>query len=227
MSSSSIVAAGTATYTVTFTPTTSGAKSATVTASGTSVVSVTSAPTGTGTATVTPVIVSSVASSITAKSAQLNGSVTTLGICPATTEKGFVYCLNSVQATPTSGAANVTTTSVGTLATGTYLLALTGLPSSTQYNYRAYLFDGTTYTYGGVQTFTTSIALVISGATSHGTVCPNTAATPITYTITNNGNVSVSGVTATSSDAQFVVNHYCSCWYGNLYGYLYTKQWRF
>ena len=208
LSSTSIAATtGTATYNVTFTPTTSGAKSATITVYySTNTSATTSSLTGTGVASVTPVIASSAATSVTAQLATLNGSVTTLGACPTTTSKGFVYSKSTDSTDPTNGGTNVTTTSVSSLVTGAYTLPLTGLSSSTTYYFKAYLFDGTTYTYGTVQSFTTLPALVLSGTLSNGTVCPNVAATAVTYTITNNSNVSVAGVSAVSSDSQFVTS---------------------
>jgi hypothetical protein len=49
--------------------------------------------------------------------------------------------------------------------------------------------------------------LAITGTPlDHGSVCPTTAATPITYTITNSGGASAAGITVVSSDAQFVVS---------------------
>ena len=206
LSSTTIAAGGTATYTVTFTPVSAGAKTATITVSSTTSGSntPTSSLSGTGLATVAQAVSASSATAITAKSATLNGNVTTLGVCPAAIEKGFVYALTSDNSDPIVGGSGVTKTSVAGIATGAYTLGLTNLLSSASYSYKAYVYDGTTYTYSTVQTFNTLIALVISGTTSHGSVCSGTAASPITYTITNNGAYTVSGVALSSSDGQFV-----------------------
>lgn len=209
LSSTSIAASGgTATYAVTFTPSSSGAKSATITVASTTggSNSPTSSLTGTGTTPVSQAVTSSAASSVTAKGATLNGNLTTLGVCPATTEKGFVYSLTSANNDPTNGGAGVTKTSVSGISTGAYTLILASLASSSGYSYKAYAFDGTTYTYGAVQTFTTSAALTIAGTTGHGSVCPSVPASSITYTITNGGNIQVDDLQVVSSDVQFVVS---------------------
>ncbi len=209
LSSTNIAAtSGTATYDVTFTPTSSGAKSATITVYyNTSSSATTSSLTGTGTASVTQAVTSSSATSITAKSATLNGNYTTLGVCPATIEKGFVYSLTSTNNNPLVGGTGVTKSTVTLGSTGAYTYALTGLASSSGYSYKAYVYDGTTYTYSTpIITFTTLDALSISGTLDNGTVCPNVPASAVTYTVTNNGATSVSGVSVASSDAQFVVS---------------------
>ena len=209
LSSTSIAAtSGTTTYDVTFTPTSSGAKSATITVYyNTSTSATTSSLTGTGKASVTQAVTSSAATSITAKSATLNGNYTTLGVCPATIEKGFVYSLTSTNNDPLVGGTGVTKSTVTLGSTGAYTFALTGLASSSGYSYKAYVYDGTTYTYSTpIITFTTLDALSISGTLANGTVCPNVPASAVTYTVTNNGATSVSGVSVASSDAQFVVS---------------------
>jgi autotransporter-associated beta strand protein len=196
LSPTSIAAGATATYQVTFTPSASGGRSASISVTSPDATTVSNTVTGTGTATVAQAVTSSAATSVTAKSATLNGNVTNTGTCPTAIEKGFVYSITADNANPIVGGSGVTKTAVSGITTGTYTLGLTGLPSSTAYSYKAYVFDGTTYTYSTVQTFTTAIALVISGTTSHGSVCPGSSATPITYTITNNGAFSVAGVAA-------------------------------
>ncbi|TRX33260.1 HYR domain-containing protein [Flavobacterium sp. ZT3R18] len=54
--------------------------------------------------------------------------------------------------------------------------------------------------------------LAITGTTNHGSSCasPGTAATTITYTITNTGAIAASGVTVNSSDTQFAVSNLSS-----------------
>ncbi|PWA05160.1 hypothetical protein DB895_07575 [Flavobacterium psychrotolerans] len=162
---------GTATYVVTFTPSSSGAKTATITVASTTSGSnsPTSSLTGTGTTAVTATVTSSAASSILSTSATLNGNVTALGVCPATTSKGFVYSVTSTNANPLNGGTGVTTTSVAGVSTGAYVLALTGLASATNYTFKAYVFDGVTYTYGTALTFTTLGVPVVSSASPTGT----------------------------------------------------------
>ena len=137
LSSTSIGATnGTATYDVTFTPTTLGAKTATITVYyNTSTSATTSSLTGTGSTPVTQAVTSSAATLVTAKSATLNGNYTTLGVCPATTEKGFVYSLTSDNNNPLVSGTGVTKTIVTLGSTGAYTLALTGLASSSGYSY--------------------------------------------------------------------------------------------
>ena len=123
----------------------------------------------------TPVVSTSAASSIGTTTATLNGSVTTLGVCPSTTEKGFVYSQTSVNANPLNAGTGVTKTSVTGLTTGTYTLAVSGLTSSTGYTFKAYVFDGTTYTYGAALTFTTAAAPVNDLCANATTITVNAA----------------------------------------------------
>ena len=162
---------GTATYNVTFTPSSSGAKTATITVSSSTSGSnsPTSSLTGTGFSPVTAAVATSAATSITVSTATLNGNLTTLGVCPSSTEKGFVYSQTSVNNNPLVDGIGVTKTSVSGLTTGAYLLALSSLNSGTDYSFKAYVYDGTTYTYGSVSTFTTIVAAPVAiSATSIG-----------------------------------------------------------
>lgn len=154
----------------------------------------------------TQAVTTSAAGSVSYSSATLNGNVTTLGVCPASTEKGFVYSVTATNASPTVGGTGVTKVAVGSISTGTYNTGLSGLPSSTQYSFTAYVYDGTTYTYGTTLTFITLDALTLSGTLAHGSVCPGTAAASKSYTITNNSISAVTGVSVSSNDAQFVVS---------------------
>ncbi len=159
LSSTTIAANGTATFTVTFTPTTVGAQASTLNVTSTTPGTTYNATipanlTGNGTATVGAVN-SAAASSITVTTATLNGNVTTVGVCPATIEKGFVYALTATNNNPVVGGNGVTKTAVGTVAAGAYTLALTSLDMNTGYTFNSYIFDGTSYTYGTTQSFTT------------------------------------------------------------------------
>ena len=94
-----------------------------------------------------------------ATTATLRATSSTFSTCPATVEKGFVYAVNSVNSAPINGGTGVTTTQNGTLGSGgPFTQAITGLAEGTTYAYQAYLFDGTTYVYGGVQTFQTTVS---------------------------------------------------------------------
>jgi hypothetical protein len=200
LSSTTIAAnGGTVTYTVTFTPTSAGAKSATITVSSTTTGSntATSSLTGTGATPVTAAVTTSAATAVAATTATLNGNVTALGTCPASTTKGFVYSQTLVNNAPTFGGTGVTTTSVAVGATGTFSAAITGLTQGTGYSFRAYVYDGTNYTYGNVLTFTTTsppanddcanaIALTLDAAAVSG----NTA----------NATQSVAGCTGNAND---------------------------
>ncbi|MFT3793882.1 T9SS sorting signal type C domain-containing protein [Flavobacterium sp.] len=158
LSNTSVAASGgTVTYNVTFTPSSAGAKSATITVSSTTggSNSPTSGLTGTGTTPVTQTVSSAAASAINNTIATLNGNVTALGVCPSTTQKGFVYSLTATNADPLNGGTGVTTTPVAGVATGAYTLPLSSLTPGTGYSFKAYVYNGTTYTYGALTTFTT------------------------------------------------------------------------
>ena len=172
LSSTTIVAGGTATYVVTFTPSATGTRNATITvASATSGSnSPSTALTGTGTAVVAPIVNTGSGATPLDVSATLNGTVTNLGTCPAVITKGFVYSETAVNGTPTNGGTGVTTTpGVAVGGTGAYSDGITGLTPNTNYSYRSYVFDGTTYTYSSVTaTFTTRGIPVVSNGSFSG-----------------------------------------------------------
>ncbi len=111
----------------------------------------------------------SAASSIVNTTAILNGNLTTVGVSPNTTEKGFVYSQTSTNSAPEVGGTGVTKTSVAGISTGAYTLSLAGLSTNTGYSFRAYAYDGTNYTYGSVLTFTT---LTVATKLGFGTTPP-------------------------------------------------------
>lgn len=159
LSSTSIAASGgTATYTVTFTPSSLGSKSSTIAVSSTTSGSnaPTSSLTGTGTAPISQAISTSAISALSNTKATLNGNLTVLGVCPATTEKGFFYALTSNNSNPENNGTGVTKVIVASLATGAYTTNLSDLVANSGYSYKAYALnaDGI-YTYGSVQSFTT------------------------------------------------------------------------
>ncbi|HPB24178.1 MAG TPA: choice-of-anchor D domain-containing protein [Bacteroidales bacterium] len=104
---------------------------------------------------VTPVVSTSAATLVVNTTAILNGNLTTLGTCPATNEKGFVYSVTSTNNDPLAGGTGVTKIPVAGITTGTYSQGLTSLAPNTGYSYKAYVYDGTSYTYGSVMAFTT------------------------------------------------------------------------
>ena len=207
---------GTATYSVTFTPSATGARTSTVTvSSGTSGSnSPTSSLTGTGSTPVTAAVTSSAASSLGATTATLNGNVTTLGVCPNTTQKGFVYSLTSANAAPANGGSGVTTTSVVSLVTGAYTLALTGLTQGVEYSFRAYVFDGSTYTYGSVLTFTTLTTPANDDCSSASTLTVNATATSGNNTLATKSNptslTDAAYTTGTAKDMWYTFTPTCS-----------------
>ncbi|WDF48304.1 GEVED domain-containing protein [Chryseobacterium sp. KACC 21268] len=190
LSSSTIAGSGgTATFTVTFTPSSAGAKSATITVS--SLTSGSNAPTitlgGTGNASVTPVAVALAANNITVDAARLRASAgTTFGVCPTTVEKGFVY--SSVNSLPTVTDTKIAIQPLGTTGVA-YNYDATGLFPATTYYYRAYLYDGTTYTYSAVRNFTTltppandlcgnAVDVTVNSAAITGTLVNSTFSAP-------------------------------------------------
>ncbi|WP_293890837.1 YDG domain-containing protein, partial [Flavobacterium sp.] len=201
LSSTSIAGSGgTATYVVTFTPTSAGAKTATITVASTTSGSnsPTSSLTGTGTTAVTQTVTSTAATLVAGTTASINGNVTALGVCPSTTEKGFVYSLTSANSDPLVAGTGVTKTAVSGLSTGAFTLALTGLTQGTGYSFKSYVYNGTTYTYGAVTTFTTTTppandlcanatTLTVNAVTSAGTMVLSTnTANSLTYSSTSN-----------------------------------------
>ncbi|MDQ0478192.1 choice-of-anchor D domain-containing protein [Chryseobacterium sp. MDT2-18] len=152
LSSTTIAAGASATFNVTFTPSASGARAAVVTVSSTTTDS--NSPmlnlTGTGNATVAGTVTTSAETNVGNIAVQLNGNVTALGVCPDTTEKGFVWGVNADPTVSDNSAA------VSGVATGTFNYHLTGLAANTVYHYRAYIKDANNvYTYGADRQFTT------------------------------------------------------------------------
>ncbi|NBL64689.1 choice-of-anchor D domain-containing protein [Flavobacterium sp. NST-5] len=121
----------------------------------------------TGNSTVTAQSVTtngSSANTIDHQSANLRASATTLGTCPASTQRGFVYSIASVNGTPEIGGFGVSQLlETAALASNAYS-ENTGnvLAEGTTYAYQAYIFNGTNYVYGGVQTFTTGFNSTIN-----------------------------------------------------------------
>lgn len=200
LSSTSIAAnGGTATFDLVFTPTSSGLQTADINVTSTTPNSNSTpfAVNGTGNTSVSGLVSTNAASTLNNASATLNANITTLGTCPATTEKGFVWGTN---ASPTIADNSV---SVAGLATGTYTYSVTGLTPNTTYHYQAYIKDANNgYTYGGDQSFTTlSVAdhLAFVSVPSNGNINTNLASFTVEARRTDNsvdasyaGNVTLS-----------------------------------
>ncbi|OAH76164.1 hypothetical protein AXA65_01355 [Chryseobacterium sp. FP211-J200] len=153
------------TYTVTFTPASSGIMSSTISIAS-SQPTITNLLTGTGLTPVAQAVGTTSATVITGTAATLNGNVTAVGTCPASIEKGFVYSATSMNNDPLIAGAGVTKVMVASVATGTFNTALASLTNGTSYSYKAYIYNGTTYTYGGVQTFTTAFSGTLNNVTA-------------------------------------------------------------
>lgn len=142
LSSTTINAGGTATFSGTFTPTAGGARAATVNVTSTAPAA-TYAISGTGTAwSAPPAPTANTATSGTTTTATLGGT-TSAATCPTTlTDQGVVY--SSSNATPTVADTKV---SFSNLTTGVKTVGVTGLTPGTRYYYRAYAINsgGTTY----------------------------------------------------------------------------------
>jgi hypothetical protein len=144
---------GTATYVVTFTPTSVGTKSASLTISSTTAGSniVNNALTGSG-IDIPPTITTPSSEVITYNSATLGGNITVQG-CSSITERGIYY-------STTSGFANGVGTKVsttGTYTTGAFTIPVTGLTSNTVYYYKAFALSASGTSYSTQGTFTTSV----------------------------------------------------------------------
>ena len=128
-----------------------------------------------------PSLTTGAASSITASSATLAGTISAIG-CTAVTAYGVEY-------STTNGFANGSGTPVAAsnLAAGIFSSNVGGLAASTIYYYHAYATNGGGTGYGTQQTFTTSApipALSATTLTAFGNVCTNTTAGPNSFTIT-------------------------------------------
>ena len=114
-----------------------------------------------------PTVTTSLATSLTATTATLNGDVTSDGN-ETITERGFVYAKTSDDASPTVAEANGTTVIKVTVSgtTGTFNSDLTGLTAGTSYSVIAYATNSEGTTEGSVQTFTTSDPTIQFATTS-------------------------------------------------------------
>lgn len=200
---------GTATYNVTFNPSAAGTRTSTVTVTSTTSGSnsVVNNLTGTGVTAINGAVQTNPVGTTSARSAGFSGTVTSVGSCPAITNRGFVYAVTSDNATPTIGGTGVTDIPEGGTTATTFNNTPNNLLPSTQYSYRSYVLNGAAITYGAVVDFTTLPALAFTGGNlNHGSSCPTVSATPIIYPITNNSSVTVTGITVTSSNnTEFVV----------------------
>ncbi|MBU6159421.1 MAG: T9SS type A sorting domain-containing protein [Bacteroidetes bacterium] len=141
------------------------------------------------------------ASLVYGRATTLNGNIATLGVCPATIERGFVYAVSSLNNNPIIGGANVTKVAVSGIASGAYNTIVSVLQPNTGYSYKAYLFDGANYTYGATQTFTTTAA----ANWDFGITAPGTAVAVYNpYTKIALGNISAGNTLIASTGSSFV-----------------------
>ena len=108
---------------------------------------------------VTASVTTGLPSLITQTSATLNASNAVFGVCPSTTIKGFVYAETLLNNDPILGGSNVIDVPLVLGTAGSFNAGVSSLSSNISYTYKAYLYDGTTYTYGSVQNFTTLIPI--------------------------------------------------------------------
>jgi hypothetical protein len=173
LSATTIAAGGIATFNVVFTPSGTGSQTATITAASTTAGSNTAAInlTGTGLASVSGAVSTLAESNIGAGTVRLNGNLTTLGTCPNTVEKGFVW-----GSSPNPSILD-NSQIVSSVSLGAYNYDLTGLNPNTNYYYKAYVKDSNNnYIYGAEETLTT---LSLANHISFGTGMPTLGYTNI------------------------------------------------
>lgn len=104
-------------------------------------------------------VTTNAADNISATGARLNGQISTVGVCPTSNGKGFVYAETATNNNPVHGGTGVTTVPISSNTIPQNLSAYNNTPSlsaATQYSYKAYVLDEDgNYTYGSVETFTT------------------------------------------------------------------------
>jgi len=150
----------------------------------------------TGPTPVTQAVTAQAATLVAQTTATLNGNLTAVGVCPSTTEKGFVYSLTSVNSDPLVLGTGVTKTTVSTIATGAYTLALTGLTSGVGYTFKPYVYNGSTYTYGTATAFTTLATAPTVTAAAGATV---DASFSMTFSDSPSWRAAITGITVGGS----------------------------
>jgi hypothetical protein len=153
LSSTSIAASGgTATYNVTFTPTSTGARAATITtaSSTTGSNSPTTLLTGTG-SNAALTVTTPTSTAITATSATLGGNITIAG-CSAITERGIYYSTAAGFANGAGSKVSVT----GSFITGTFTVNASNLNANTTYYYKAFATSASGTAYSVQANFKTS-----------------------------------------------------------------------
>ena len=215
---------------VKFLPTTATSYNGNIVVSSAGAPSINRSVVGTGLETVAPSVTSGAATLVGTTTATLNASNSTFGVCPSTTEKGFVYSVTGTNSNPLNGGTGVTKITVGSLgAAGAFTQAVSGLTHSTPYSFKPFLFDGTTYTYGVVNTFTTAtppanddcsnaITLTVNAAVTNGTLAASTFTTPFDkndvwykFTPTCNGSHSIIATAFTGDVDIYLFNQSSVC----------------
>ncbi|MBX7207486.1 MAG: choice-of-anchor D domain-containing protein [Verrucomicrobiaceae bacterium] len=156
--SASVVAGGSTTFSVAFSPTNSGARKSTLRVqtndSDESVTVI--AVSGTGLA-IAPLVSSPVSGGITSATASLSAKLDFDGGA-AITERGFVYSLTSVNANPQIAGAGVTKAIVSGTTTGGFGTTISGLSLLSGYTFKAYAINSVGTTYSNAASFTTLAA---------------------------------------------------------------------
>lgn len=122
---------------------------------------------------VVPTITTDAVTVFNTTSGTLGGNVTDDGASEVS-ERGVVY--SSTNTAPIIGGAGVTKDSNGTIGTGSFSKSISGLSSNTLYYVQAYATNLVGTSYGGIQTFTTSVATGLDNATANNlSIYPNPA----------------------------------------------------
>ncbi len=158
---------GSVTFDVSFTPTTTGPRTATVSFSTNDIDENPFNYSIQGTGMVLPTITTPTSASITTVGAVLGGNVTSDGGSPLLS-RGVLYSATATNADPTTGGTGVTTVTLGST-TGVFTIPVSGLTPGTAYSFKAYVDTAAGVVYTSVATFTTGTtppALTIQASTN-------------------------------------------------------------
>ncbi len=131
-----------------------------------------------------PTITTSDASSITATTATLNGSIDVANAASSTI-RGFAYGTSATLSTVIA-----TTTESGIFDSGAFTSAVSGLTGNTTYYVRAYASNATSTGYGTIKSFTTSVAVVVPTVTVQSASSITATMVTLNGTMTSDGNAS-------------------------------------
>jgi len=122
---------------------------------------------------VPPTVTTQAATDITQTTATGNGDLTDLGV-PDATERGICW---GTTTDPDTSVSHSHLAATGTVATGAFTVAITGLTAGETYHVRAYAVNADTTVYGADSTFTTTAATPPTVATGTVTAITTTTAT--------------------------------------------------